>query len=38
MEDSRMNRDEIKSILDGLGMDRKEFMVIASGALVLRGI
>lgn len=36
--DKRMNKDELISLIESLGIDKNEFWVLSSGALVLRGI
>ena len=34
----RMNKEELLKLIESLGIDKKEFWVLSSGALVLRGI
>lgn len=36
--DKRMNKEELLELIESLGIDKNEFWVLSSGALVLRGI
>ncbi len=38
MQEERMDRDELLKLLEELKLDREEFWVLSSSALVLRGI
>ena len=38
MEEKRMNKEELIDLINTLEIDREEFWVLSSGALVLRGI
>ena len=38
IEEKRMNKNELIELIDSLKIDKKEFYVVSSGALVLRGI
>ena len=36
--DKRMNKEELLELIETLGIDKNEFWILSSGALVLRGI
>jgi hypothetical protein len=38
MEEKRMNKKELLELIKSIKIDKEEFIVLSSGALVLRGI